>query len=213
MSVITLSDVAEIVFWTIKYVLVPSGSVYGAWFALTRFPKKAPFILDLLRCCCFIFVVILVLLFSVSPTLIFWPPHWLERIHQRRIVRERVQEAGGLDAIRKDCEAIVQTHAATGFQWFYSFNTNDLSALPKSLAALQPRMVQLWPEQNGMQTIQIKIFGGHATGGRGQDFYILKVVCPPPPNFRSPFEVNPNAKVNYGNREVADGIYEATGKS
>lgn len=142
----------------------------------------------------------------------FWPPHWLERIQQRKIVRERVRNAGGWEAIRKDCQDIVLTNSATGFQWFGHFNGQE-STLPKSLSALQPRVVQLWPEQNGMQSIKIQIFGGHATGGRGQDFYIITVVCSPPQNFRSPFEISPKTKVSYGNRELANGIYEATGGS
>lgn len=193
-------------------ILFPCALVYAAWFALTRFPRKIPIILDFLRCCCFIVVLFLVLRSSLLQTLLFWPPHWLERIHQRRIVLERVQKAGGLEAIRKDCEAIVQTNAATGFQWFGHYNGTE-PALPESLSALQPRMVRLWPEDNGMQSIEIQIFGGHATGGRGEDFYYLKFVCSPPPNFKSPFAVSPKAKVQYGNRKLADGIYESTGGS
>lgn len=212
MSIITPSDVLEIISWIILYVLVPCALLYAGWFALTRFPRKVPIILDFFRCCGFVFVLYLILRHSVLPTLLFWPPHWLERIDQRKIVRERVLDAGGWTAIRKDCEAIVQTNAATGFEWFRQPNGQE-PALPKSLSALQPRMVQLWPEQNGMQSIQIQIFGAHATGGRGEDSYYLKVVCLPTPNFRSPFEVSPNAKVQHGNRELADGIYEETGHS
>jgi hypothetical protein len=137
-----------------------------------------------------------------------WPPHWLERMQQRKIVLIRVQEAGGWQAIKTDCESIVVTSATNGFQWFRGLK--DEPPLPKSLAALKPRMVDLWPEKDGMQSIRIQIFGGHATGGRGQDFYILKVVCPLPPNVKSPFKSDPDAKVQYGDRKIVDGVYEVT---
>ena len=140
--------------------------------------------------------------------IMFWPPHWLERMQQRKIVLQRVQEAGGWQEIRKDCESIVASNATNGFQWFRGLK--DEPPLPKSLAALNPRRVDLWPEADGMQSIRIQIFGGHATGGRGQDFYFLKIVCPLPPNVQSPFKSNPEAKVRYGDRKIVDGVYEVT---
>jgi hypothetical protein len=141
----------------------------------------------------------------------FWPPHWLERTRQRKIVLERVQDAGGWRAIKSDCEQIVTTGVTNGFHWFH--RSPDAPTLPKSLAMLKPRMVDIWPEKDGMQSVRIHIFGMHSTGGRGQDFYILKVVCPSPPNVRSPFKSDPEAKVKYGDRKIADGSYEVTGHS
>ena len=64
-----------------------------------------------------------------------------------------------------------------------------------------------------MQTIIIQIFGAHATGGRGEDFYGFKVVCPPPANVKLPFPSDPKAKVKFGGREIIDGVYEVTGGS
>ena len=121
-----------------------------------------------------------------------------------------MQEAGGWDAIKKDCAGIVLTNAATGFEWFDG--SKDNPPFPKSLAALKPRYVDLWAEADGMQSIRIQIFGAHATGGRGQDFYILKIVCRLPPNVQSPFKADPNAKVQYGTRKIVDGVYEVTHK-
>lgn len=142
--------------------------------------------------------------------LTFWPPHWLERNQQRKIVMERIQQAGGWDAIKKDCNDLVLSNVATGCEWFSRWNNTNNLDLPKSLAILKPRMVDLWREKDGMQSIRIQIFGMHSTGGRGQDFYILKVVCPPPPNVKSPFSIDPNAKVQYGDRKIVDGVYEVT---
>jgi hypothetical protein len=142
--------------------------------------------------------------------LTFWPPHWLERNQQRKIVMERVQQAGGWDAIKKDCNDLVLSNSATGYEWFSRGNDTNNPALPKSLAILKPRMVDLWPEKDGMQSIRIQIFGMHSTGGRGQDFYILKVVCPLPPNIKPPFSVDPNAKVQYGDTKIVDGVYVVT---
>lgn len=139
-----------------------------------------------------------------------WPPHWIERMNQRKIVLERVQAAGGWPAIKSDCAGIVATGTTNGFHWFH--RDTNASPLPKSLTALKPHMVDLWPEKDGMQSVRIQIFGMHSTGGRGQDFYILKVVCPLPPNVHSPFKSDPDAKVKYGDRIIVDSVYEVTRK-
>ena len=155
-------------------------------------------------------VLIIFLISFCFEYLTFWPPHWLERNQQRKIVMERVQQAGGWEVIKKDCNDLVISNTATGFQWFSHWNDTNNPSLPKSLATLKPREVDLWPEKDGMQSIRIQIFGAHSTGGRGQDFYILKIVCPLPPSIKSPFSIDPNAKVQYGDRKIVDGVYEVT---
>jgi hypothetical protein len=142
--------------------------------------------------------------------LAFWPPHWLEKMRQRKIVVERVQEAGGWEIIKRDCNDLVQSNAETGYQWYSRWNDTNSAALPKSLAALKPRMVDLWLEKDGVVAIRIVIFGAHATGGRGQDFYSLKVICPWPQSAKFPFTVDPSIKVRYGDRKMAEGVYEVT---
>ncbi len=153
-------------------------------------------------------VVIIFVLFLLFNCITFWPPHWLERMQQRKIVMQRVQAAGGWETIRKDCESIVAANATNGFGWFRDLK--DEPPLPKFLAILNPQQVVLWPEANGMQSIRVQIFGGHSTSGRGQDFYILKFVCPFPPNVRSSFKFDPEAKVQYGDRKIVDNVYEVT---
>ncbi len=128
-----------------------------------------------------------------------WPPHWLERIQQRKIVAERVQNTGGWDALKKDCNELVQANFTNRFWWFRN-NTNVF--LPKTLAALKPRLVEILPENGGMYSVKIQIFGGHATGLRGQDFYTLKVICP------SPSQTAPDPKVQHSGHRIVDGVYE-----
>jgi hypothetical protein len=153
-------------------------------------------------------VAIIFVLFWLFNYIMFWPPHWLERMQQRKIVMQRVQAAGGWETIRKDCKKIVVANATNGFEWYKGLK--DEPPLPKSLAALNPRQVNLWPEANGMQSIRIQIFGGHATGGRGQDFFILKVLCPLPPNVRSSFKSGSESKAESGDRKIVDNIFEIT---
>lgn len=98
-----------------------------------------------------------------------------------------------------------------GFQWFDSYK--DEMPLPKSLSELQPRMIQLWPEPNGTESLRVRIFGAHATGGRGEDLYMLEFIYPMPTNVPSPFATDPNAKRYYPGRKIIDGVYEVTGGS
>ncbi len=141
-----------------------------------------------------------------------WPPHWLEKIQQRKIVFARVEQAGGWDHIKEDCNQLVQFNRTTGYQWFnHWYDTNyPLPKLPDSLAKLKPERVDLFSEADGMQSIRIQIFGMHSTGGRGIDFYTIKVVCPPPLDVKPPAKVDPNSEIRCGDRKIVDGVYEVT---
>jgi hypothetical protein len=211
LNAITPTDVIDCVSWIIGITLVPLAIVFTVWFLLIRSPEKVGFFLNLLRNAVFIFIALFVLFFYTLLISMSWPPQWLERIQHRKIVLQRVQIAGGWESIKNDCEGIIQTNCTTGYGWFRGITNNP--TLPKSIALLQPRQIQLWPEANGMQSLEIKIFGGHATGGRGEDYYGFKVVCPPPANVQLPFPFDPKAKVEFKGREVTNGVYEVTGGS
>lgn len=152
-------------------------------------------------------VVILFVLSLVVHLLFSWPPHWLERIQQRRIVAERAQSAGGWETIKKDCAELVQTNGTNMF-WWSRYDTN--SVLANSLMALKPRRVDIVPAPNGMFAVQIQIFGMHSTGMRGQDFYSIKVICPRPASIPPPRTPPSEEKVQYGGKCIADSIYEMT---
>jgi hypothetical protein len=211
LNAITTTDVIDFLSWIAGTALVPFALIFTAWYWLIHSSKKIKLSLRIL--CGFLFIILVLFLFCLTTLSISisWPPHWLERIQHRKIVLQRVQIAGGWEAIKKDCKGIVQTNCTTGYGWFRG--EMDDSTLPKSLAALQPRQIQLWPEKNGMQSIIIQIFGAHATGGRGEDSYIVHVVCSPPANVKLPFPFDPKAKVQFVGREVIDGVYEVTGGS
>ena len=139
------------------------------------------------------------------------PPHWIERRQQRKIVIARVEAAGGWAAIKADCESMVREHG-TNLSYHWIRGDKGAPPLPKSLAAIEPRFIEFSPEVNGKLSVSIRIFGMHSTGGRGQGFYALKVVCARPPN--APFVglTNPGAKVNYGGRKIVDEVYEVSSK-
>ena len=76
-------------------------------------------------------------LFFVLPALqMWWPPASVERLTQRRRLTERVQLAGGWDAIRRDCVALTEQHT-NGFIFPGKHDTN----LPPAIVALKPLLV------------------------------------------------------------------------
>ena len=113
---------------------------------------------------CFAFVGALVFWGALNPAM--WPPSSFERREQRQKVLERVQTAGGWDAIRRDCMAL----AAQNTNGFYSHwgDTN----LPPAILALKPMMVEYHPEYG---CVSMRIFGMHSTGGHSRPYFGLEV--------------------------------------
>jgi len=151
---------------------------------------------------CFALVGILFFLGILNP--VRWPPISVERHAQRAEVIERVEAAGGWEAVRRGCTELAQQNT----NGFYS-HWRQTNGLPKAVAALRPQLVEYAP-QNGC--VSIKIFGMHATGGHSTPYFGLE------------FDISTNS-VNYqhgtrydnggviGNHHsianpVADGIYE-----
>jgi hypothetical protein len=116
------------------------------------------------------FVVVLLVIFVVpfffSQFLTWWPPISLERRAQRGELAERLQAAGGLDAVRRDCITLAEQHT-NGFrsQWH---DTN----LPPAILALKPLIVEYAP-QNGC--VSMRIFGIYSTGGHSVPYFGLEV--------------------------------------
>jgi hypothetical protein len=148
-----------------------------------------------------------------------WPPVSWERRLQRQQVLERVQAAGGWEALKRDCRALADArrNEPDGLRWF----DHDTNGLPATITALKPRGVELYPRQEVQQfgpeaskwfgsnvVVRITIFGAHATGGRGQPWLGLDVLCEtgtayPPQRLRS------NIPLRYWNyRKVAEDVYE-----
>jgi hypothetical protein len=95
-----------------------------------------------------------------------WPPISVERREQRAKVIERVQAAGGWDAVRHDSIVFAEQHT----NGFYSHwgDTN----LPPAILALKPMMVQYAPQYG---CLRIRIFGMHSTGGHSRPYFGLEV--------------------------------------
>ena len=146
---------------------------------------------------------VFVLLYIFPSCLAWWPPAVVERRAQRQELAERVQLAGGWDAIRRDCMALTEQ------------NTNGLIShwrdanLPPAILALKPLTVQY---SRGYGCVHIRIFGIHSTGGHSTPYFGLEVDT-------SINSTGYKHGTGYGNggvignhhsvaKQVADGIYE-----
>src|SRR5580765_2471508 len=130
-------------------------------------------------CCALFTAFVWFVLFNPSA----WPPTWWERRAQRSRVVQRVQSAGGWQALRRDCISFAQTNEIV--EWF-RWHTNDAPALPPAIAALQPQQVShVSPKLLGrphsdepqFPIVRIKIFGMHATGGHSTPYFGLEIVA------------------------------------
>ena len=137
-------------------------------------------------------VCLILFLFVFFPMFaVYWPPDWVERHTQRRLVRERVMSVGGWDALKRACALLAQLHKTNGFAWDYgrqwdadgNWRTN---ALPPAIAALNPKEVSLdlpHPSRGGadedltVPVVRFKLFGLHRTGGNDSPYFGLEVVC------------------------------------
>jgi hypothetical protein len=110
---------------------------------------------------------VLLMFFLISlPVLNWWPPISVEQRTQRQKLAERVQSAGGWDAIRRDCIALAEQNP-NGFRSGWH-DTN----LPPAIVALSPLLVQYSPKDG---CVRMRIFGMHRTGGHSTPYFGLEV--------------------------------------
>lgn len=121
-------------------------------------------LLRLLLCILLGLVLLLILFPSVA---IWWPPVSVERRRQKEILTQRVEAAGGWDAVRRDCI----TFAGQNPNGFYS-HFMETNGLPPAILALKPMLVQYVPAYG---CVQIRIFGMHRTGGHSTPYFGLEV--------------------------------------
>ncbi len=114
-----------------------------------------------------ILLVILVVPFFFAEVLTWWPPIPVERHIQREKLAERVQAAGGWDAVRRDCVVFAELHT-NGCFWPW----DDTNSLPSALAALKPLRVRYSPQYG---CVSVRIFGEHSTGGHSTPYFGLEV--------------------------------------
>jgi hypothetical protein len=137
----------------------------------------------------------------------YWPiVDLMERSTQRRQVLERVQAAGGWDALRRDCALLASTNAG-GFSW--SWLRRDTNSLPPAIGAMHPRRVEFYPNQINPH-VRIFIFGTHNTDGHDQPSLGLDVLCESGvTNYTSADNLRSDIPRRYWEyRKIADGIYE-----
>ena len=150
-----------------------------------------------------------------------WPPDWLERRTQRQQVLERVQAAGGLAALKRDCDTLADAHRDDpyGFRWYRFFDTNSL---PPAITALKPKVVEFYPRKEVQQfgaegrrwfgsnvVIRITIFGAHSTGGHDQPSLGLDVLRESGASDYRPERLRSTTPLRYWRyRKVADAVYE-----
>jgi hypothetical protein len=154
------------------------------------------------------FIVILLVIFYCplffANFLTWWPPIPVERHAQREKLAERVQVAGGWDAVRQDCISLAEQHT----NGFYSHwhETNDL---PRAIVALKPLMVEYAPQYG---CISMRIFGIHSTGGHSTPYFGLEIDTSTNSTGYKHGTGYDNGGVigNYHSiaNQVADGIYE-----
>jgi hypothetical protein len=134
-----------------------------------------------------------------------------ERQTQREKVVTRVMQAGGWDALQKDCDEIVEHYRDSAFLW-HRFETN---ALPPTLAALNPWEVSFYSpallqDEPKVAVVRIKVFGIHSTGGHSIPYYGLEVICGPSAESYAPKPGRGGVPGNHYDsyRRVTDRIYE-----
>jgi hypothetical protein len=113
----------------------------------------------------FAFLSVLVLLGVFYQSLL--SPTSAERHTQREKVIERVQSAGGWDAIRRGCVSLAEQNT----NGFYS-HWQDTDGLPTAIAALKPLLIEYQPQYG---CVRIGIFGIHSTGGHSTPDFGLEV--------------------------------------
>jgi hypothetical protein len=116
-----------------------------------------------------------------------------------------VKKAGGWAELRRECESL--TNSTNYYFWHYQWDASgkvDYSALPPSLATLEPHEITLDP--GATNVVQIELFGLHRTGGTDTPYYSLWFVCGNVPTNYTPVLTGGPARTI---SKIEDGIFEA----
>ena len=130
-----------------------------------------------------IFLVLAAICFGVVLLGVFLPheirPPWpVQREEQRRVVRERVQTAGGWDVSGQECGESCGDIQSSHYCRVVG-SADSKPEIPPSIVQLRPRVVEAYALPGEPVIARIKLFGTHATGMRGVPFYGLWIVCSP----------------------------------
>ena len=116
----------------------------------------------------FVFVLLVIFIGSIffSWFIDWWPPISVERRSQREQLAERVQAAGGWDAIRRHCIGFAEQHT-NGFLSHWR-DTN----LPPAILALKPLTVEYQPQYG---CVRMRIFGAHRMPAHSSPYFGLEI--------------------------------------
>ena len=184
-----------------------------------------------LVCCCLFLIQVVGALFSEKNRkelrnkpfayfLMFWAmpisfglilllnPTPLKLHKERKIAFERIQAAGGWDAITRDCLALESQHTNDQeYLWWYGYKTNS-EALPPAIAALKPYRVTYYPYDN-VPIIRIHVLGQHSTDGAWPEYW-LWFVCREMPQDYVPKLNYPSEWFPLNIRKMTNSIFEVT---
>ena len=145
---------------------------------MDRSPEKPSSLFRILR---WFGLAVVLVYFALPRLLMWWPPDWIDRHDQRRVLYERVQSAGGWDALKRDCAKLVDENR-DGLRW--SRGSRDYKP-PAAIAALKPKEIVYYPPgsvkgtafDTAVPVVRIRIFGLPSTGGHAAPYLGLHVVC------------------------------------
>src|SRR6185503_150441 len=141
----------------------------------------------ILHILCAVFGVLAVFLFLLLGFIVWWPPTFIERREQRRVVAERIQSGGGWMALKDAC-GLLAGNALDGFvlrrnqrggQEEFILTTANMESVipvPTVISNLRPRYLEYDGRQSvrsgepetEVQVIRFRVLGVHATGGHSR---------------------------------------------
>ena len=150
-------------------------------------------------------------------------PNWAYRSTQRRMVLERVEAAGGWNAVHEGCQTLLSSNPDI-YEWrlgnqqllsvdskTFGFLTNVGSqTVPIAIRKLSPSYIkfEFTPKVPGTTVLQVKMFGLLSSGGHSIPYYGLEVVLGSNvASYRPKKGVNTDIH-SWSYRKVAEGVYE-----
>lgn len=139
----------------------------------------------------------------------FMHPAWLKRYEERSKALKMVEQAGGWDALRKDCSVIASR--ATNYEYgdlvWQKYMTN-FPPLPPSVAVLDPYQIRCTHEGSA-SIVRIHVLGHHSTDFAWPEYWLWFYCGDKPENYAP--TVNPlSAWFSVTKRSMANGVFEVT---
>jgi hypothetical protein len=102
---------------------------------------------------------------------------------EREWALERVQLAGGWDAIKRDCLVLAnEPNNADGFDWYQYGSASKWTPLPQAIAALNPIRV-MWNSNEPVPIVRIHVVGRYNTDNAWPQYWLWFVCREMPKDF------------------------------